>query len=179
MHPRQLLKQFCKFPAVYPLLPRLILDISNFWAYFEPVRINMPQNCSADVQAVIAHVDNVIIGENAAAIQTLKDSFGMGGVTHLDDFAGACKWSSRFIVPFGQDDSLTVRNNLWDWQSLQPGSPFGAFFKFCDALEVKNGVSAPITGWGLDHALTAWGDYFKTSYLPKRAHCPPRCENLS
>lgn len=48
----------------------------------------MPSNCSADVQAVISHVDQVFSGNNATAIQALKDSFGMGAVTHLDDVAG-------------------------------------------------------------------------------------------
>ena len=59
-----------------------------------------------------------------------------------------------------------VRNNLWDWQELSPNTgPGAAFFEFCDALEVKNGVSAPAAGWGLDHALTAWGTYWNSSYL--------------
>jgi len=62
---------------------------SDFWKYFEPVRQNMPANCSADVQAVIAHVDETFTGNNATAIQALKESFRMGNVTHLDDVAGA------------------------------------------------------------------------------------------
>lgn len=49
----------------------------------------MPRNCSADVQAVISHVDKVFTGKNATAIQTLKESFGMGELTHLDDVAGS------------------------------------------------------------------------------------------
>lgn len=64
---------------------------SDFWAYFEPIRINMPKNCSADVQAVITHVDQVFTGTNTTAINALKDTFGMGAVTHLDDVAGACE----------------------------------------------------------------------------------------
>ena len=48
---------------------------------------------------------------------------------------------------------------------MQPDSgPNGDFFKFCDALEVKNGVSAPAAGWGLDNALQAWGSYWKNSF---------------
>ncbi|OBZ67049.1 putative serine protease K12H4.7 [Grifola frondosa] len=65
----------------------------------------------------------------------------------LDDFAGS------------------LRNNLWDWQSLQPYSgPSALFFKFCDALEVKNGVSAGPDGWGVEHALQAWGSYWTNTY---------------
>ncbi|PFH52555.1 hypothetical protein AMATHDRAFT_1958 [Amanita thiersii Skay4041] len=122
--------------------------ILDFWEYFEPIRQNMPKNCSSDVQAVIEHIDQVFISGNTTAIQSIKDLFGMGRMTHLDDVAGS------------------LRNNLWDWQSLQPTSGSNSlFFKFCDALEVKNGVPAPESGWGLDNALTAWGSYFKKTYL--------------
>ncbi|KAG5648817.1 hypothetical protein DXG03_000166 [Asterophora parasitica] len=107
----------------------------------------MPRNCSADVQAVITHVDKVFTGKNQTAIRDIKDAFGLSNVTHLDDVAGA------------------LRNNLWDWQSLQPTTgPNGQFYKFCDALEVKDGKNAPASGWGLDHALKAWSSYFKNTY---------------
>jgi hypothetical protein len=43
--------------------------------------------------------------------------------------------------------------------------PGAQFFNFCDALEVKNGISAPASGWGVDHALTAWGTYWRNTYL--------------
>ena len=49
----------------------------------------MPANCSADVQAVIAHIDEVFSGTNETAINQLKDLFGLGGLSHLDDTAGA------------------------------------------------------------------------------------------
>ena len=58
-----------------------------------------------------------------------------------------------------------MRNNLWDWQELQPGSgPAQPFYRFCDALEVNEGVSASEEGWGLEHALDAWGFYWRTRY---------------
>lgn len=64
---------------------------------------------------------------------------------------------------------MTVRNNFWDWQSLSPNSgPNSAFYQFCDALEVKDGVSAESHGWGLDHALNAWGTYWNTTYYKRR-----------
>ena len=50
----------------------------------------MPQNCSADVQAVIQKVDSTLMGNDPMAIQALKDNWGLGPVMHLDDFAGAC-----------------------------------------------------------------------------------------
>ena len=58
-----------------------------------------------------------------------------------------------------------MQQNLFSWQSLQLDSgPGGDFYKFCDALEVKNGQSAPAGGWGLDHALQAWASYWKSGY---------------
>ena len=64
-----------------------------------------------------------------------------------------------------------MRNNLWDWQSLSPTSGGGTFFEFCDALEVKNGVSAGAKGWGLDHTLKAWSTFWTDTYLPDDRTC--------
>ncbi|KAG6839818.1 hypothetical protein C0991_011338 [Blastosporella zonata] len=75
--------------------------ILDFWEYFEPIRLNMPQNCSADVQAVIAHVDQVFSGSDTAAIQALKENFELGNMTHLDDVAGSRKSHNlKVLEPF-------------------------------------------------------------------------------
>lgn len=68
-----------------------------------------------------------------------------------------------------------VQQNLFSWQSLDLDRGAGGdFFKFCDALEVNNGVTAPATGWGLDHALQAWGNYWKsTFYTDSTSSFPP------
>ncbi|KAF9267547.1 peptidase S28 [Marasmius fiardii PR-910] len=124
--------------------------ITDFWRYFEPIRQNMPKNCSADVEAAIVRIDAIFSGKDQNAIQKLKDNFGLGELDHLDDVAGA------------------LRNNLWDWQSLQPTSgPNTTFTRFCDALEVKDGKSAPASGWGADHAIQAWGAFWKNEYLQR------------
>ncbi|KAI0309843.1 peptidase S28 [Amylostereum chailletii] len=125
-----------------------VQNIFNFWSYFEPIRENMPQNCSNDVQAAIAAFDGTV--SNASAFKALQDQFGMGAVTHQDDVTGA------------------LRNNLWVWQDLSPSyGPGATFFEFCDALEVnEDGTIAPEGGFGAEHALTAWGAYFKDTTLP-------------
>ncbi|KAH8094923.1 serine carboxypeptidase S28-domain-containing protein [Cristinia sonorae] len=122
--------------------------ITDYWGYFEPIRQFMPKNCSADVQAVIAHFDQVFTSGNTKAINSLKASFGMASLTHLDDVVDALKFP------------------LYTWQDLAPNTgPGGDFFNFCDALEVKNGVSAPASGWGLNHALQAWGNFFTNTFI--------------
>jgi len=51
----------------------------------------MPQNCSSDVQAVIAYLDHIYGENDTAAMQSLKEAFGLGGLSHIDDFAAARK----------------------------------------------------------------------------------------
>ena len=66
-----------------------------------------------------------------------------------------------------------VQADLWTWQQMQPNSgPGSTFHKFCDALEVKDGVSAPASGWGLEHGLAAWSNYYKTVTLPRSKLLP-------
>jgi hypothetical protein len=49
---------------------------------------------------------------------------------------------------------------------VQPDSGANTEFrKFCDALEVRNGTNAPASGWGLEHALPAWGNYWTSYYI--------------
>jgi len=128
----------------------------------------MPKNCSSDVQAVIKHVDKVFRGTDRKAINDIKENFNLTALTHLDDVAGSRK-DPPPPASYLPDDNLSVRNNLWDWQRLQtdsgPNAPFG---RFCDALEVKDGQVAGPKGWGLDHALRAWGKFWKDGYLADR-----------
>ena len=57
----------------------------------------MPSNCSADVQAVIAHVDETFTKGSPAEIQALKDNWGLGVMTHLDDVAGSRKTADSIV----------------------------------------------------------------------------------
>jgi hypothetical protein len=121
--------------------------ITDYYGYFTPIRDYMPQNCSSDVEAVIAYLDGMYAADDTTGIQTLKEAFGLGDVVHVDDFASALQY------------------NLFDWQSLQPDvGPGAMFFEFCDALEVKDGVSAGPEGWGLDNAIYSWGNFWNTTY---------------
>ncbi|OJA20656.1 hypothetical protein AZE42_11354 [Rhizopogon vesiculosus] len=84
---------------------------------------------------------------DTAGIQTLKETFGLGSLGHVDDFANALQY------------------NLLDWQALQPSiGPGAMFFKFCDALEVKDGTNAGPGGWGLKNTIYSWGKFWNTTY---------------
>ncbi len=71
---------------------------SDFWQYFEPVRQFMPQNCSNDIQRVIAHWDEIIDSGNETAFNELKASFGLGDVIHADDVVSTCTSYSRIVT---------------------------------------------------------------------------------
>jgi len=58
----------------------------------------MPQNCSADVQAVVAHINKVFMSKETEAIKKIKNNFGLGGLSHLDDVAGARELFSANIL---------------------------------------------------------------------------------
>ena len=49
----------------------------------------MPQNCSADIQAVMEYLDQNYAENNTAVLQGLKEAFGLGSLAHIDDFAAA------------------------------------------------------------------------------------------
>ncbi len=80
------------------------------------------------------------------------------------------RWHKLVGIPLYPSRFLTltapsVRWDLWTWQDLQPNTgPGAAFYQFCDALEVKNGVSASENGWGVDDALSAWARWFSINY---------------
>ena len=63
---------------------------SDYWGYFQPILEYMPKNCSADVQAVIAHIDSVFTSGNHREINTILKLFNMTELSnHRDDAAGA------------------------------------------------------------------------------------------
>ncbi|KAK0439522.1 peptidase S28 [Desarmillaria tabescens] len=116
--------------------------ISDFWQYYEPIRENMPKNCSADVEAVIAHVDEVFFGSNTTAQRELQELFGFS--TDLEvaqalkmGFVGMAGYAAQY------------------WQ-----------------LEVRGNVTASENGWGLDNALKAWGTHFTASSSSEKTGIP-------
>ncbi|KAF9818113.1 hypothetical protein IEO21_02955 [Rhodonia placenta] len=126
----------------------VVESIINYWGYFDIIRQYMPANCSADVQAIVGYFDDIVAKNDTSAIDALKATFNMTALTHLDDVGGA------------------LADPLGSWQDLQPSSELSdnAFFEFCDALEVKDGENAPPQGWGLEHALQAYGSWWTSTY---------------
>ena len=99
MHLLQWSKLLCRFLPVW-ISSDVYMVRSDFWGYFEPIRQAMPANCSADIEAVIAHVDSVSASNDSTQINTLKSTFGLQGLSHNDDFAAACtSTSGACLIP--------------------------------------------------------------------------------
>ena len=64
----------------------VVETIGNYWSYFLTEAENMPQNCSADLSLVIAHLDNIGISGTRAEQNAAKELFGFEGLNHYDDF---------------------------------------------------------------------------------------------
>lgn len=75
--------------------------VSDYWGYFLPVQEGMPKNCSKDLSLVIDYMDDVLMHGTADEVTDLKDKFGLGNVTHNDDFMAA------------------LENGPWLWQENQ------------------------------------------------------------
>ena len=55
----------------------------------------MAKNCSADVQAVVGYMDQVLTSGDASKIQAFKETFGLGDLAHNDDVASAGMYFCR------------------------------------------------------------------------------------
>ncbi|KAF9055008.1 peptidase S28 [Hymenopellis radicata] len=129
----------------------VVQAITDFWKYNEPARVNMPKNCSSDVVAVVAYLDDIFTGTNQTAIDQVKEYFGLAN------------------VPF-TDDAAAYLDTFYMWQAMNVyGTPTAtaAFYGFCDSLEVKaDGSVASEAGWGLEYAIDAWASWFKNTTCP-------------
>jgi hypothetical protein len=72
-------------------------NISDFYDFFTPIREYMPQNCSSDVQVVIAYLDGMYAANDTAGIQTLQEAFALGDLDHVSDFAAARESYLHFV----------------------------------------------------------------------------------
>ncbi|RMZ68447.1 extracelular serine carboxypeptidase [Pyrenophora seminiperda CCB06] len=62
--------------------------IYDYWQYYEPARLFGPPDCIKNTQLMIDVVDGILIRQNdTSMVQSLKDVFGLGGVTDNRDFA--------------------------------------------------------------------------------------------
>ncbi|KAG9018022.1 hypothetical protein FRB90_012581 [Tulasnella sp. 427] len=129
----------------------------DFWEYYEPIEEGMPKNCSTDLAAAVAYIDNIMATGSEADVLAMKTKFGFEALAN-DDFASA------LIYPLGT------------WQDLQAYTfatdGYPVFYQFCDAIETKadGTYNTAEQGVGLPLALENWAAVIKQA-LPD-SDCP-------
>ncbi|KAG9004238.1 hypothetical protein FRB94_002594 [Tulasnella sp. JGI-2019a] len=132
------------------------------WSYFDVISQFMPQNCSADVKAVIHYLDDVFTTGTLSDQIAAKASFALSSVVYADDVMAA------------------IREPLYTWQDLQPyyQDTNAGFYAFCNYLEYdrnKKSYEKTGSGVGLATALPAYGNW--TQYEIRVAGCTGREES--
>ena len=156
------------------------------WQYLDAVRTHMPQNCSSDVQAALAYMDDVFASGNRTEMKRIQSLFGLESLTHFVDFATGCTYSAFIrVIGYWLIMNGEVRINLEYYQDVQPSDgPDGTgsvFYDFCDALEVVNGTVASAEGWGRENAINAWGKFWTDGFydLCELSSSPPMFHYLT
>ncbi|KAI9166362.1 putative extracellular serine carboxypeptidase [Paramyrothecium foliicola] len=128
--------------------------IYDYWQYFQPIQEGMPKNCSRDFEAIIDHVDKVLLRGSKKERKALKEQFGVAALEYDDDAA------------------QSISSPIWAWQSIQFNSGYSQFYQMCDAIQgftantTNNPTSSSPRGVGLKKALPNYAEWFRSSYLP-------------
>lgn len=61
--------------------------IYDFWQFFSPIRAGMPQNCSSDLAAITAYIDDAASTWPPDKLAGFKDEWGLAALPNKIDFA--------------------------------------------------------------------------------------------
>ncbi|KAK3998136.1 hypothetical protein QBC44DRAFT_228326 [Cladorrhinum sp. PSN332] len=136
----------------------VVQAVSDFWQYFVPIQEATPANCTADIYAVIEHVDSILFSGTVKQKDALKTQFGLFGLEDAD-FASA------------------LSKIVFEWQDVQfdTAKRVGSvqYYDFCDYIEGvwpnSTTASAVIPGGkgvGLKKALDGYSKYYRDVYVP-------------
>ncbi|KAI0518376.1 peptidase S28 [Xylaria bambusicola] len=110
--------------------------------WYDPIQLLGPQDCIASVNDIVDKMDSLVASSNHAAIQELKDIFGLTALKDIRDFA------QTIAFPIG--GPFYYPSNTWQEINWNPQYAHRDFFYFCD--NVTNTNAAPETT-AVDHAL--------------------------
>ncbi|KAK4162907.1 peptidase S28 [Cladorrhinum sp. PSN259] len=136
----------------------VVQAVTDFWQYYVPIQDATPANCSADISAVVDHVDSILLNGTAKQKDSLKAKFSLSGLTDAD-FAHA------------------LGGILFAWQGVQfdTEEKYGsvAYYDFCNYVEgvwPSNSTSLVTVpgekGVGLEKALEGYSKYYREVFVP-------------
>jgi hypothetical protein len=113
--------------------------------WYDPIQLLGPQDCIASINGIVEKMDTLINSNNSAAIQQLKETFGLSAVEDIRDFAQTIAFpiGGPFIYP------------TYSWQEINwnPAKGHEDFFNFC--RNVTN-VDAPANITKVDYELAKY-----------------------
>lgn len=110
--------------------------------WYDPIQKYGPQDCISRINAIVDKIDYVIDSGNQAAIQQLKDVFGLGALTDLRDFA--------MTIAFPLGGPMNYPTNTWQELNWYPDYDAPDFYAFCNNVTDD---AAPAEILQVDYAL--------------------------
>lgn len=123
---------------------------TNFWEYFEPIRINMDPLCSKSLISAVEYLDATLLLHNPGTTKSIKELFGLAELSDDRDFMNA------LALPLGF------------WQQQQWTEQVNHFNAFCDSLtlDLRQDEASAVN---LRKVLLNYATYVKKNILPQ---CP-------
>ncbi|KAF4627217.1 hypothetical protein G7Y89_g10938 [Cudoniella acicularis] len=143
--------------------------------WYDPIQLLAPQDCVTSINNIVDKIDTLINSKNDAAVQQLKEIFGLSALKDIRDFAQTIAFpiGGPFVYP------------THTWQEINWNPRFGHedFFDFCRNV---TDVNAPANNTEIDNQLVSYTNgenwknlgnyaaYIKRVVLPL---CPSRDYN--
>lgn len=148
----------------------VIHAVIEYPEWYAPIQKFGPQDCISYINDIVNKTDYLIDSGNTAAIQELKEIFGLGSLSSLGDFA--------MTIAFPLGGPMNYPTSTWQELNWSPLYDTPDFFAFCNNVTDQN---APANITAVDSALSnytwgepwtglgGWAEYLKTVVL---SSCP-------
>ncbi len=97
---------------------------------YDPIQKFGPQDCITRINGIIDKADKLINQNNWAAIQELKQIFGLGGLQDIRDFA--------MTIAFPLGGPMNYPTNTWQELNWYPAYSGPDFFNFCGNITIAS-----------------------------------------
>jgi hypothetical protein len=120
----------------------VIHAVLGYPEWYNPIQKNGPQDCITRINNIVDKIDHLIQTNNTAAVQQVKEIFGLGSLTSLGDFA--------MTIAFPLGGPMNYPTNTWQELNWWPAYDAPDFFSFCNNV---TDVDAPASITAVDTQL--------------------------